>query len=547
MNTVEEHHSIRKVEGHDGSVELPDYERYTKTKKFCIIGLALAWVRVACCISVSVYIILTDGQNSLARAYKNSDGKHTLVREVKITDAVAEALAFLVNILVTLLTDTMGFIHSTSLRWAWYREERLEFNTNIRLFTSARKSAVNRWHANAIWTACLILCYASTSQVLVADGSGAFGYSNLYGLAVGVLAIGLLGQAVIATWSAFSLHQIATWSSNPLKNALALRHHELAHVPGRSMMAVSGKNDASVAKGPRHHQKRLYRSIMAIRYIVALVWALPVMAIAWAIALTLISWKSHPDSRVMASSWASNPYEPGALYTSTPADADIPLVLGPNPWPASPRPMRFPVELLLGILVVCAIQGPQTMRLHCIELVVYMTRDEESWRAANRSSKPARKGAHLNTNAFISAVTSWPNIVLFVEKSLLHWVLGQSLLPTFWFQQGNRAFVLYMVYIRVYIFASTTFCLALFTTYLVFRRPGGCQPATWGHFQTLSNLIDDWNVGEKGDLYWGDKGVRSKGYGMLVQVGLWKASGQFGRILFMLRFQGNIYSIYKEY
>jgi hypothetical protein len=93
----------------------------------------------------------------------------------------------------------MGFIHSTSLRWALYREARLEFNTNIRLFTSARSSALNRWYTNAIWTACLILCYASTSQVFL-WGTVFNGYESFVSrLAVGTLAIGLLGQAVIAT------------------------------------------------------------------------------------------------------------------------------------------------------------------------------------------------------------------------------------------------------------------------------------------------------------------------------------------------------------
>jgi len=302
MDTAEEHQSVLEIERHDEPAELPDYERDTKTKKFCIIGLVLAWVGIACCISLSVYIIATNGSYRIGEGEDSIDVKSCLVREVRITDAIAEALAFLVNIIVTLLIDTMGFIHSTSLRWALYWEGRLEFNTNIRLFNSARKSPAKRWYANAIWTAELILCYASTSQLFIQrtayDGNqGPF----VNGLAVGTLAVGLLGQADIATWSASSLHQIATWSSNPLKNTLALRHHGITHVPGPCIMAVSEKHDATVAKNPRYHQKRLYRSTRAIRYIVVLVWALPVLAITWAILVTLES-----GAETDAHSWVFN-------------------------------------------------------------------------------------------------------------------------------------------------------------------------------------------------------------------------------------------------
>lgn len=47
--------------------------------------------------------------------------------------------------------------------------------------------------------------------------------------------------------------------------------------------------------------------------------------------------------------------------------------------------------------------------------------------------------------------------------------------------------------------------LAHFGSRLANDRPKGPQPATYGHIQTLADLIDDWSE----TIYWGDKGVIS--------------------------------------
>jgi hypothetical protein len=67
-----------------------------------------------------------------------------------------------------------------------------------------------------------------------------------------------------------------------------------------------------------------------------------------------------------------------------------------------------------------------------------------------------------------------------------------------------------MIYMRIFVFSIVATLLAIFTTYLArlaLQRPKGCQPAAWGHFQTLANLIDDWNPSSDGRLWWGDKGA----------------------------------------
>jgi hypothetical protein len=94
--------------------------------------------------------------------------------------------------------------------------------------------------------------------------------------------------------------------------------------------------------------------------------------------------------------------------------------------------------------------------------------------------------------------------VLFVSKALLHWLLGQSLSVNITVYADLKLYEFDMIYMRVFVFALLATALAIFTTYLAFRRPKGCQPAAWGHFQVLADLVDDWSVSSKGYLFWGD-------------------------------------------
>jgi hypothetical protein len=54
--------------------------------------------------------------------------------------------------------------------------------------------------------------------------------------------------------------------------------------------------------------------------------------------------------------------------------------------------------------------------------------------------------------------------------------------------------------------------LALFATRIALARPKGPQPATYGHLQTLVDLVDEWPFFD-GKLYWGHKGVGRDGIG----------------------------------
>jgi len=142
-----------------------------------------------------------------------------------------EILSLCVNIVVTLCMDGMGYVHAVSLRWALYAEGRLEFNTNLRLLTSAKESSPNSWLANAAWVVLLILSYVVTSTLVLseyenwADGDEIVGEDAwINGIVILGLVSALLGQAILSLWclrERRSLNYIKTWSLNPLINTLA--------------------------------------------------------------------------------------------------------------------------------------------------------------------------------------------------------------------------------------------------------------------------------------------------------------------------------------
>lgn len=148
------------------------------------------------------------------------------------------------------------------------------------------------------------------------------------------------------------------------------------------------------------------------------------------------------------------------------------------------------------LLLVSIFQGILTLALHCIELLVNLSRDETTWRATS-----SKRGSAANYNSIVAACRSWETICLFLFKAAINWLNGLSLCLS---QSGYRGSAQISVTLRpVQIFYLTlcTAILALLATFISFRRPQGPQPATYGHLQTLADLVDEWSP----HMYWGHK------------------------------------------
>lgn len=495
----------------------PNIDTASTTRSGCIGAISLGIILSFLCLISGIYILRTN---------------QTILGSLSsISTSGQEVLALAVNLVLTLSTDGMMFVHSVSLRWALYREERLEYNTNIRLFTSSKKFGPNKWYINVVALSCLVISYASSSVLLLSNQAelGSFGDTThppmmANATALVALGLGLAGQTIVATWCLLSSSKlIPTWSSNPLNTAsAAMQMGNLSHRPGRCMLSVHQRH-VSTQVYPAKRQASMFQVLRTVRYILALLWTLAVLAIAWPVAIAIDSMSigkaSAVGQNVEPSCWRFG-FDWNRDYSACSRN-DVTLSLSPYANDHNPNSATFSygAEAVLCVLFVCLIQASQTIALHCLELLVNLSRDEGVWRQAYGETKEA-PGTQLATNPFRAAVSSWENIVLFIAKAVLHWVIGQSLLPSVvveatgdlesWVPSDGMLPLKYgfqfdMVYSRLVIYAILAVLVAVFGTYLALKRRRGCQPAALGHLQTLVDLIDDWKTDKNGRMWWGDK------------------------------------------
>jgi lysylphosphatidylglycerol synthetase-like protein (DUF2156 family) len=164
--------------------------------------------------------------------------------------------------------------------------------------------------------------------------------------------------------------------------------------------------------------------------------------------------------------------------------------------------------------MISVIQSGLTLGLHCIELIVNISRDENAWRLASRwmiSEKTSKQtGAQMTYPSIISAMTSWQAVGLLVFKALMHWFfgLGMTLMGDNGYDTGK--FTMTFRAMPLYTLAACGLILAVCGTWLVHYNPEGPQPSAWGHLQTLADLVDEWDTSSK-MMYWGDKYLNENG------------------------------------
>jgi len=506
------------------------FHKDIRTRKKCITAIVVgAAISIACFI---LTILIWTGPSDTSLLYRANLPKSNV-------EWGTEVIALVINIGVTALLEPLAYVHAVSLRWALFREGRLQYNTNSRLFTPAKKSRPNQWYTNLLSTVCLILSYGATSLLLVKNTPVAFdewspdqpsdqsNSTEMYvnSIALFCLGIGLLGHVLIAIWCIWlSAGCIPTWSSNPLNNTLVALKDTIEPRSGRCLQSVAERNSPAAPRKPRTLQPS-FRSVSASAgRLTIFTWIITVLAVGWSIAMALVSRKvSIEDGGARGSwtfkdtfTWTIQPYENVNTYR---------IYMDPAYYSSGPH-IDLGWQIFCSILFLCLVQGLQTLGLHCAEVIVNVTRDEKIWRRTNahpKQHKVLRKfvgvpmgGQSLKHSALTAALHSWEYATLFCFKTALHWIMGQafSLQVLAWTPYddndglGQPIMVTFaLVYPRLVIYTTLAIGLALFITYLTFRRPQGPQPATWGHIQTLADLIDDWSYDKNECLWWGDKGV----------------------------------------
>lgn len=496
------------------SRQLDEAESSVWTYRICVAGLVLMWLTgLSALVYGSIAQSITDNSSG--------DWSPSMIHH----RANGPFLQLAVTFWITALSDIAGLVHSTSLRFALLASRKLTFNSNLRLFTSCPNSRLHSWPINIIWGWSLISSYACGSMVLL-ETVYSFGTTDSHsldvvsGYAIIFLGFGLLGQAAIATW-ALTVNNFPTWSTNPIYIAIVCQSQGwMSRLSRRSILSVHEADDIAVHETPtvpKLRQGSLLKANFRVRRALTYVWVVAFLAALWFVAVTLAYqlgganlgpvWGSF--SRSYTNDWSIIPN-----WVDHTAFLAIPTSLGQSYFSFGPW-------FLCKYLLTGAFLAGITIDLHIVELFVQCSRDESLWRQT-----AARGGLSLrNRGAFFIAFSTWQTVVLFVFKTIIHWMFSLAF-GLMW--EGIEVRIPQVCYTAI-----TLFSLSVLTTCLALYRPSGPQPATFGHIPTLIDLIDVWPlrldsacqresveedceaVGSRATepltWYWGDKGEDADG------------------------------------
>ena len=454
-------------------ITTPHFNRSSVTRKLSITGLALSWCVAIACIACGFV------------------GQHKTWSIILCWRAGPELIVLAQNIIITLCNESMGYVHSVSLRWALQRNGKLDFNSNLRLFPASSGFGPNAWYSNLIMTCAIVTSYGASSLTLLLFSSGDCGAYVVLGKSFIILGFALATQASFATWSLTYQRQWPTWSSDVMDVAAACVQdlpHALVSRPGRTMMSVTLANQPSVATAPCLRQTCAFRSSRQVQCVTYLLWGAVALSCVWWISL-LVYISQSPYSSVlhMPKCWNLLPWLPcgGSVFIS------LLRWGGGNGYKDGAN--IAPDDFAWVFALCCFLQLVITMALHLAELHINCSRDESTWRQA---STP--EGLRRTSNALVAFLSSYQALILFCLKPFAHWIYSLTYFIDIY--NGFDIYTPQVIYLSIVLLI-----LATFSSSLVLWRHKGPQPATFGHLRTLVDLIDEWP--KKDDsLFWGDRG-----------------------------------------
>ncbi|KAG1730555.1 uncharacterized protein EDB91DRAFT_1309967 [Suillus paluster] len=428
------------------------YDRSPMSRRYALAGVACSSIVSCCCIIAGTVIISARGPSGMIQA--------------TATDLQIEMRNLALNLIVTLCTESIGFVHGISLRSALASQSRLTFNTNLRLLTAAHGwRNPNGALLNGLMAVLLIISYTSVSLAA----------SALYivGLPLLVLGIALLLQIAIAL-AGMQTVKILTWSSSPFDLTAALVYHtQLAPASFRCMRGVSDLYIAGGSARPSDAQPSAWHAHTSIRKVVVSLWGLV----------------------VVCAGWAARPRYRGRFFFT-----DVQTTYALEYRVTSSKGFNAQTWIL-AFVNIAVIQGVLTLGLHCSELIADVIQNERQWRCAT-----TRKGLHTATNPLKGFLTNPLGLVLFIVKPVLHWMFGIAFQATYVIDIQYHPFTVMGSYTKMGVYQIVNLCIALFIfscvfTIIALHQPRGPQPATYGHLQTLANLVDEWSP----VMWWGHK------------------------------------------
>jgi len=449
----------------------PYYDEGRTTRKLCILGLILSWC-IAICFIVLGILNTTEGW-VVPMCWE--PGKDLLV--------LAQ------NVLITCCNESLGYIHSVSLRWTLQREGRLYFNSNLRLLQNTHSTGPNAWYSNTVMTLAIVATYGASSLTLCPMSSGDCIAFRIVGAAWIILGCSIAAQACVATWAICSQSGWPTWSSNMMDVAAACidqRTRPLSLRAGRAMQGIDLLGAPTFPTSPAVRQPSAYHSHRQAR------------RITWpnGVGVALLSVYTcglfiYPAKMGLAETFKYRQFWNPTGW-SFPA---VVIPLSDEGYQSAGAVGIFLAKDFAWIFaLLCGIQSLVTFTLHLAELCIYTARDETIWRKASKKT-----GQKRTSNALLALLSSYQTAILFLLKPFAHWLYGLTFVIDIY--NGVSLFAAPAFYLTIVVSVFLAFSLAL-----MLWRHSGPQPTTFGHLQTLVDLIDTWPA-RRDRLHWGDKGA----------------------------------------
>ncbi|KAJ5378173.1 uncharacterized protein N7496_005582 [Penicillium cataractarum] len=385
---------------------------------------------------------------------------------------LAVLVSLLLNFLVATVLDSVNYIHAITLRWTLFHEERLNFNSNNRLFTASKSHGPNSWYFNVISGTGLVISHGSLSCMLadvtvenedpqISDNLlSTKSFVELNALAVTALGLGLLLQVCVSTYSLLCSSGVLTWSNNLLANAQAIarsqkyQRQNCAKFPSRTLQ------DSMLNVAPK---------VRPVRY---LVWGFFGLFAAWSLGQGIYTGLYQEQTLLdLDARWPKDALEYWKFYGTMWFD---------------PRTTINPSASWITLLVQIILQSFLALALHCLELQFNLFSDEAVWHSMETvGSKP-------NPSILSSFIRQ--GLFLSVIKAILHWIFGYAFFSNL---------TINIALLPIIALMAAFMLLVALTEYMMNIRSKGRIPATYGNFEKVLELVDDWSH-EK--LFWGDKG-----------------------------------------
>ncbi|KZP24914.1 hypothetical protein FIBSPDRAFT_1041725 [Athelia psychrophila] len=487
-----------------------------KRRKYTLAALVASMVFAVICIITGAVLSTSIHPGSTVKV-------HSIVPILSPTTGTTKIpmISLIFSIIATIFTEIIGFAHFTSLRSILIDEGRLDFNTNSRLFTAAKKGGwahPNGRLMNALMSLLLVMSYASSELVVmrlfdeeapVIDGM--VGYrAGLSTSPIIIFGLSLFLQGIISLFGAYhcglywleSTSVLTTTKWQTERNIIVRRQH-------RCMRDVlQGQSTTPDPLEPSARQPSAWMANPAVKKVVIVVWGLiPVYAL-WGAIIYVLS--IYVNTRVFESANIAT-IGHGSQKLSDISWAFLPnintLSFGVSYNNADRRGLPSAGWALL-LLVFMTMQSCLTLMLHYCEAIINTTRDEQVWRRA-----AGGRGVAISQQGPLRAtLSSWRNVFLLVAKSF-YWMFGHSLTVEAAVVGYNfDGIEVVATCAQLWYLSIVLVGFAIITTLIAIYKPHGPQPAAYGHFQTLADLIDEWPPEEPipGNklhpvLHWGHK------------------------------------------